>query len=256
MSAELKIEGLHVSIGDKEILRGVDLDVRQGEVHAIMGPNGSGKSTLAYAVMGHPKYQVTSGRILLNEQDILKLPTNERAKKGLFLGFQYPLEVPGVKFTTFMRNAYNALHANGKPLAVPEFHKLLKSNAALVKVDESFIKRPLNEGFSGGEKKRSEVLQMAVLNPKIAILDEPDSGLDIDALKSVAAAIKEVASRGVGVLVITHYQRILDYLRPDVVHVMIDGRIVRSGGVELVNELEKSGYSWIKGEANGNKVPA
>ncbi len=250
--ATLEIKDLHVSIGDKEILKGVNLKTGPGEVHAIMGPNGSGKSTLAYTLLGHPKYQVTQGDILIDGESILGLKADERAKKGLFLGFQYPTEVSGVGFSHFLRTAYNslskALEGDEREvfITVREFQKYLKENLAKVGLKEEFLSRYLNEGFSGGEKKRAEVLQMAVLKPKIAILDEPDSGLDIDAVQSVAKAISEVSGKEATTIIITHYARILKYLdKLDYVHVFADGRVIKTGDATLADKLEAEGYEWI-----------
>lgn len=250
----LKIKNLHVSIDDKEILKGLDFDVDRGEVHAIMGPNGSGKSTFANVLLGHPKYNVTSGEILVKDKSILDLSTDERAKLGLFLGFQYPMEISGVGYSHFLRNAYNTLNKSLAEdqkdrevfLTVREFHEYVKKNLDSVGLDKSFLGRYLNEGFSGGEKKRSEVMQMLVLKPNIAILDEPDSGLDIDAVKAVAEAINQLIATGAGVVVITHYARILRYLsKLDKVHVMAKGKIIKSSGKELSEELESKGYGWL-----------
>ena len=250
--ATLEIKDLHVSIGDKEILKGVNLKTGPGEVHAIMGPNGSGKSTLAYTLLGHPKYKVTQGDILIDGKSILGLKADERAKKGLFLGFQYPTEVSGVGFSHFLRTAYNslskALEGDEREvfITVREFQKYLKENLAKVGLKEEFLSRYLNEGFSGGEKKRAEVLQMAVLKPKIAILDEPDSGLDIDAVQSVAKAISEVSGKEATTIIITHYARILKYLdKLDYVHVFADGRVIKTGDATLADKLEAEGYEWI-----------
>ena len=250
---KLEIKDLHVSIDTKEIITGLNYTANKGEVHAIMGPNGSGKSTLAYTLLGHPKYTVTKGDILVDGQSILDLSTDERAKKGLFLGFQYPNEISGVGYSNFLRNAYNSLSkAFGQEkrevfLTVREFHNYIKTNLGLVGLDDSFLTRYLNEGFSGGEKKRSEVLQMLVLKPKVAILDEPDSGLDIDAVKAVAGAINKLVNPESGIIVITHYARILRYLNKlDYVHVMSKGKLVKSGGRELAEMLEEKGYSWLE----------
>src|SRR5690606_1680872 len=232
----LEVRNLHVSVEGNEILKGVDLVVRGGEVHAIMGPNGSGKSTLANTLMGHPRYEVTDGEVDLNGIDLLELEPDERARSGLFLAFQYPSEIPGVTVANFLRTAYNAIHGDNGGISVLEFHRLLKEKLELLHMDESFAGRYLNEGFSGGEKKRHEILQMAILKPKIAVLDETDSGLDIDALKIVANGVNSLRGPEMGVIVITHYQRILNYLRPDYVHILLDGRIVRSGGPELGEE--------------------
>ena len=250
MVTELQIKNLHAGIGEKEILKGVDLAVKQGEMHAIMGPNGSGKSTLANVVMGHPKYTVFSGDILVDGESILGLPPDKRARKGMFLGFQYPVEIQGVGMGSFLRNLVNAKRKEeGKGSMLPsEFQAMLREKIKAIDIDESFATRQLNAGFSGGEKKRAEVLQMSVLKPTIAILDEPDSGLDVDALKSVAKAIVAEAGPDLGVLVITHYQRILAYLDPQFVHIMVDGRIVKSGGSDLSKLVEERGYDWVKQE--------
>ncbi len=249
----LEIKGLHTSIDGKEILTGLNLSVNKGEVHAIMGPNGSGKSTLANAIMGHPKYNIDSGDISVRGESILNLSTDLRARKGLFLGFQYPTEIPGVGYSHFLRNAYNTLNKSlGEEqdrevfITVREFHEYVKKNLDAVGLDPSFLSRYLNEGFSGGEKKRSEVMQMLVLKPNIAILDEPDSGLDIDSVKSVAEAINKLIDTGAGVIVITHYARILRYLKKlDYVHVVARGKVIKSGGKELAEELEAKGYTWL-----------
>jgi len=240
------IEDLHVNVEGKEILKGVDLTVNQGEVHALMGPNGSGKSTLANALMGDPRYKVTQGRILLNGEDMLPLPADQRARRGMFLAFQYPLEIPGVKVRHFLRMAVKA--SKGQELSVTEFRKQLFDKMAMLEMDRSFAERYLNEGFSGGEKKRNEILQLAMLEPAMAILDETDSGLDIDALRIVAGGINKLAGPDRGMLLITHYQRILSYVEPQFVHVLFDGRVVRSGGKELALELEAKGYDWIAEE--------
>ncbi|MCH8915685.1 MAG: Fe-S cluster assembly ATPase SufC [Thaumarchaeota archaeon] len=248
----LEIKDLHVTIEGKEILKGVNLKTGPGEVHAIMGPNGSGKSTLAYTLLGHPKYKVTQGDILIDGKSILGLKADERAKKGLFLGFQYPTEVSGVGFSHFLRTAYNslskALEGDDREvfITVREFQKYLKENLKKVGLKEEFLSRYLNEGFSGGEKKRAEVLQMAVLKPKISILDEPDSGLDIDAIQSVAKAISEVSGKNSTTIIITHYARILKYLdKLDFVHVFADGKIMQTGDATLADKLEEEGYEWV-----------
>jgi Fe-S cluster assembly ATP-binding protein len=250
----LEVKDLHANIDGKEILTGLNLDIDRNEVHAIMGPNGSGKSTFANVLLGHPKYTLTSGDILVKGQSIIDLSTDERSKKGIFLGFQYPIEISGVGYSHFLRNAYNTLSKSlGEEqkdrevfLTVREFHEYVKKNLDYVGLDPSFLGRYLNEGFSGGEKKRSEVMQMLVLKPNIAVLDEPDSGLDIDAVKAVAEAINLLISAGAGVVVITHYARILRYLtKLDKVHVMARGKIIKSGGKELSEELESKGYSWL-----------
>jgi Fe-S cluster assembly ATP-binding protein len=239
---------LHVALEDgTEIVKGVDLAVNQNEVHAVMGPNGSGKSTLAYALMGHPAYEITEGEILLDGENVLELGADERAQRGLFLAFQYPHAVPGVTVTSFLRSAINAIRkakagGDDDPVAIPEFRKELLAQMDRLKVSRELASRYLNDGFSGGEKKRVEILQMAMLKPRIAILDETDSGLDIDALKIVASGVKELVGPEMGALVITHYQRILDYITPDFVHVFIDGRIVEEGGPELAHKLEAEGY--------------
>jgi Fe-S cluster assembly ATP-binding protein len=251
--AFLEIKDLHVSIDGKQILDGLNLNLDKGEVHAIMGPNGSGKSTLANAIMGHPKYTINSGEIKAKGEVINDLSTDLRARKGLFLGFQYPTEISGVGYSHFLRNAYNQLNKSLAEeqnrevfLTVREFHEYVKKNLDAVGLDPSFLGRYLNEGFSGGEKKRSEVMQMLVLKPNIAILDEPDSGLDIDAVKAVAEAINKLIDAGAGVLVITHYARILRYMKKlDYVHVVAKGKVIKSGGKELSEELEAKGYGWL-----------
>ena len=235
MPDDLTIKDLHVTIEGKKILNGVDLTVKKGEVCALMGPNGSGKSSLAYTLMGHPKYQVDKGEVWYKGQNVLELKPDERAKLGLFLSFQYPQEIPGVSVSNFLRTAYNAVKP--APIAVPDFVKLLKEKMKMLKIDDSFSRRYLNEGFSGGEKKRAEILQLAVLQPEMAILDETDSGLDIDSLKVVAEGVNSLIGPNMGILVITHYQRLLNYITPDKVHVMINGRIVKSGGEELAQHL-------------------
>jgi Fe-S cluster assembly ATP-binding protein len=240
------IEDLHVAIEGKEILKGVNLTVGRGEVHALMGPNGSGKSTLANSLMGHPRYQVTQGRVLLNGEDVLTMTADQRARQGMFLAFQYPLEIPGVKVRHFLRMAVKATKA--QDLSVTEFRKQLFDKMAMLEMDRSFAERYLNEGFSGGEKKRNEILQLAMLEPAMTILDETDSGLDIDALRIVASGINKLAAPDRGTLLITHYQRILNYVEPQFVHVFFDGRVVRSGGKELAQELEAKGYDWIAEE--------
>jgi Fe-S cluster assembly ATP-binding protein len=246
--AVLELKNLHVALEDgTEIVKGVDLSVRPNEVHAVMGPNGSGKSTLAYALMGHPAYEITEGELLLDGENILEMEADERAQRGLFLAFQYPHAVPGVTVTSFLRSAINAVRKaqNGgeeNPIPIPEFRKELLDQMDRLKVSRELASRYLNDGFSGGEKKRVEILQMAMLKPRIAILDETDSGLDIDALKVVAGGVKKLVGPEMGALVITHYQRILDYITPDFVHVFIDGRIVEEGGPELAHKLEAEGY--------------
>jgi Fe-S cluster assembly ATP-binding protein len=241
------IEDLHVNIEDKEILKGVNLTVERGQVHALMGPNGSGKSTLAHTLLGHPRFQVTQGRVLMKGKDVLPLPPDERARRGMFLAFQYPVEIPGVKVRHFLRMALKS--SKGEEPSVTEFRKQLFEKMALLDMNRAFSERYVNEGFSGGEKKRNEILQLAMLKPEMAVLDEPDSGLDIDALRAVANGINKLAGPHMGMLLITHYQRILNYVAPHFVHVLFDGRIVRSGGIELAQELEAKGYEWIAGEA-------
>ena len=247
--ATLELKNLHVSLEDgTEIVKGVDLKVSAGEVHAIMGPNGSGKSTLAYAIAGHPAYEITDGKILLDGRDVTEAEADERAQAGLFLAFQYPHAIPGVTVTNFLRQAINAVRKarNGgvdDPIAIPEFRKTLLAQMDRLKVSRELASRYLNDGFSGGEKKRVEILQMAMLKPKIAVLDETDSGLDIDALRVVAGGVQELVGPELGALVITHYQRILDYVKPDFVHVFVDGRIVEEGGPELAQKLEREGYA-------------
>jgi len=268
----LEIKDLHVNVDDKEILKGIDLIVRSGEVHAIMGPNGSGKSTLSLAVMGHPRYKVTRGSILLDGADVLKLPVDERARKGLFLAFQYPSAIPGVSVANFLRTAINARRATPgvekkNDLPIPQFRKMLAEKMQLLQVPDDFLKRAVNDGFSGGEKKRLETLQMHMFQPSFAILDETDSGLDIDALKTIATGIESLRGPEIGILLITHYERILRYVQPDFVHVLVDGRIVRTGGRELAAELEQKGYDFVREElykepsvgpaaGRGDKAPA
>lgn len=247
MASTLEIRDLKAGIEGKEILKGISLKIRQGEIHALMGPNGSGKSTLALSVMGHPTYRVSGGDILFDGKSILKDGPDERAKKGLFLSFQYPREIPGVTVSSFLRQILQSRQK--EKLDLRDYMRLLDEKMRQLDVDPQFKSRFLNKGFSGGEKKRSEILQLAVLQPKIAILDETDSGLDIDALKTVADGINKVVGKKTGVLLITHYQRILRYIKPDHVHVMIDGRIVKSGGKELAERLERDGYGWLKGGA-------
>jgi Fe-S cluster assembly ATP-binding protein len=236
----LQIQDLEVSVDDTRILRGVNLEVPQGEVHALMGPNGSGKSTLAYALAGHPRYEVTGGSVTFDGEDLLDMETDERAKAGMFLAMQYPVEVPGVSVMNFLRSALTAV--NGEEMKPREFIKRFDEASALLNFDRSFADRYLNEGFSGGEKKRHEILQMALLKPKFAVLDETDSGLDVDALRVVSDGVNALRGDDLGVLIITHYTRILQYIRPDVVHVMYDGRIARTGGPELADHLEEHGY--------------
>jgi Fe-S cluster assembly ATP-binding protein len=248
--SELVIKNLHVSIEGKEILKGVDLTVKQGETHAIMGPNGTGKSTLAYTLMGHPNYTVTAGEVSFKGQNLLELRPDERSRAGIFLAFQYPVAIPGVTVANFLRTAVNArrraTNPEDKGVPIPEFRKMLKERMTLLKMDAAFAGRYLNDGFSGGEKKRAEILQMATLKPEIAILDETDSGLDIDALRIVAEGVNALSGPELGTLVITHYQRLLDYIKPHFVHIMLDGRIVESGGPDLALHLEEQGYDWVR----------
>lgn len=265
MTSELVIQNLHVAVddGQKEVLKGVNLTVRQGEIHALMGPNGSGKSTLSNAIMGHPHYTVTEGDILLDGESVLEMAPNERARKGLFLAFQYPVAVPGVSMANFLRTAVSNVRGfidkpaneDGRPgvigsnlMPMREFRRELLDKMDEFHVDRDFAKRYLNEGFSGGEKKRVEILQMAMLQPKIAIMDETDSGLDIDALRVVSDGVNKLASTGLGILLITHYQRILEYVKPDFVHVFYNGRIVKSGGIEVAHDLEAMGYQAVRNE--------
>ena len=250
MSSVLEIRNLHVSVEDKPILKGVNLTVRQGEVHALMGPNGTGKSTLAYTLMGHPGYAVTAGQVIFKGVDVLELEPDERSRLGIFLAFQYPVAIPGVSVANFLRTAINARRkaakAADKGISIPEFRKLLKAKMDLLQMNHEFAGRYLNDGFSGGEKKRAEILQLATLEPQIAILDETDSGLDIDALRIVASGVNTLAGPELGVLVITHYQRILNYIKPQFVHVMHQGRIVETGGADLALHLEEHGYDWVR----------
>ncbi len=248
--SEMIIKDLHVSIAGKEILKGVNLEVKQGEVHALMGPNGTGKSTLAYTLMGHPEYVVTKGEVIFKGINILELKPDERSRLGIFLAFQYPVAISGVSVANFLRTAINsrrkAINPEDKGISVPEFRKMIKERMDILKMDHAFAGRYLNEGFSGGEKKRAEILQMAVLKPEIAILDETDSGLDIDALRIVSEGVNTLGGPDMGVLVITHYQRILNYVKPEFVHIMLDGRIVESGGSDLATHLEEHGYDWVR----------
>ncbi|HEX2220982.1 MAG TPA: Fe-S cluster assembly ATPase SufC [Candidatus Limnocylindria bacterium] len=258
MTDQLVISGLEVSIAGKKVLRGLDLTVRQGEVHALMGPNGSGKTSLAYALMGHPDYTADAGSVTWKGQDLLGLSPDKRARLGVFLAFQYPSAIPGVTVASFLRNIYNAVHhpkpadagSGGVPkytgIPLAKFRRMMEEKMALLRIDPGFATRYVNEGFSGGEKKRLEMLQMAVLRPELAILDETDSGLDIDALRTVAEGINAQLSDELGVLMITHYQRMLNYVTPGFVHVLLDGRIVMSGGQELAHELEAKGYEWVR----------
>ena len=250
MGAALEIRNLHANVEDKPILRGVNLTVKQGEVHALMGPNGSGKSTLANVLLGHPAYQVTQGEIIFDGKNLLELEADERSRLGLFLAFQYPVSIPGVTLANFLRQAINsrmkAENPDSKGISIPDFRRLLRSKMDYLQMDHSFAGRYLNEGFSGGEKKRAEILQMATLSPRITILDETDSGLDIDALRIVAEGVDKLKGPDLGILVITHYQRILNYIKPQFVHVMFEGRIVESGGPDLALRLEENGYDWVR----------
>ena len=248
----LEIRNLHASIDGNEILKGINLTIKQGEVHAIMGPNGSGKSTLAKVLAGHPQYEVTSGEVIYDGKSLLEMSPDERARSGVFMAFQYPVEVPGVSNSQFLRLAYNEKqkHLGEEELDPLEFKDLLKEKARIVEMDASFMSRSVNEGFSGGEKKRNEILQMAVLDPKLAVLDETDSGLDIDALRIVAEGVNKLHSPDKAVILVTHYQRLLNYIVPDFVHVLSAGRIVKEGGKELALELEEKGYDWLK-DVNG-----
>lgn len=251
MAALLEIKDLHVEIDGKPILKGVSLTVNKGEVHALMGPNGSGKSTLSNVLMGHPKYTITQGKVLYQGEDITVLKVHERAKKGIFLAFQYPTAIPGVTVANFLRTALKSVR--GESAALKTFRKTLREKMALLEMDEKFASRYVNDGFSGGEKKRLEILQMAMLEPKLTLLDETDSGLDIDALRIVSNGINKLAGPETGVLLVTHYQRILNYVKPHFVHVLINGQIVHSGGPEMAKELESKGYDWLKEE---EKAPA
>jgi Fe-S cluster assembly ATP-binding protein len=247
----LQIKNLRANVGEKEILRGIDLQVGAGEVHAIMGPNGSGKSTLAHVLSGRENYQVTEGEVIYDGKDLLAMSPEERAREGIFLAFQYPVEIPGVSTTYFLKAALNAVrkHQGLDELDAMEFLALIKDRMKLVEMEQTLMNRPLNEGFSGGEKKRNEILQLAVLDPKLAILDETDSGLDIDALRIVASGVNALRRNDRAMIVITHYQRLLNYIIPDFIHVLFEGRIVRSGTKELAFELERKGYDWIRNEA-------
>jgi Fe-S cluster assembly ATP-binding protein len=249
--AVLRIDDLHVSVEGKPIVNGLSLDIPAGEVHAVMGPNGSGKSTLANTLMGHPRYEVTDGLVFLNGEEITGLGPDERARKGLFLAMQYPTSIPGVTMVNFLRAALKSVQ--GQDVPVREFRQRLMDALAVLKMDESFARRYVNEGFSGGEKKRAEILQMSLLRPTVAVMDETDSGLDIDALRTVANGINALRNPEMGILLITHYQRILNYVSPDHVHVLYKGQIVRSGGKELASELEAKGYDWIKSEIDGEE---
>jgi Fe-S cluster assembly ATP-binding protein len=251
MANELVIRDLHVAVEGKEILKGINLSVGKGEIHAIMGPNGSGKSTLANTLLGHPHYVVTGGEILYKGENIVGMKPDERARRGLFLAFQYPQAVPGVTVANFLRTALNArrkanMNGDFKPISIPDFRKMMRETMAKLKLDESFATRYLNDGFSGGEKKRAEILQLAILKPEIAILDETDSGLDIDGVRIVAEGVNALAGPDLGILIITHYQRILNYVKPQFVHVLVSGRIAIEGGPELALKLEEHGYDWVK----------
>jgi len=251
----LEIKNLHVSVNGREILRGVDLSVKAGEVHAIMGPNGSGKSTLAHVIAGRPGYEVTAGSVRYEGRDLLAMPPEERAREGVFLAFQYPVEIPGVSNVYFLKAALNAIrkHRGQSELDAMDFLALVKEKAKLVDIDEALVRRPVNEGFSGGEKKRNEIFQMAILDPRLAVLDETDSGLDIDALKVVAGGVNQLRSPQRAMVLVTHYQRLLDYIVPDFVHVLLDGRIVKSGDKELARELESRGYEWLEAPAAADR---
>ncbi|HAM1282077.1 TPA: Fe-S cluster assembly ATPase SufC [Listeria monocytogenes] len=246
--ATLKIQDLHVEIEGKEILKGVNLEISTGEIHAIMGPNGTGKSTLSSAIMGHPKYEVTQGTITLDGEDVLEMEVDERARAGLFLAMQYPSEISGVTNAEFIRAAINSRREEGDEIPVMQFIRKLDAKMDILDMDEEMVERYLNEGFSGGEKKRNEILQLLMIEPKLAILDEIDSGLDIDALKVVSKGVNEMRGEGFGCLIITHYQRLLNYITPDFVHVMMQGKVVKEGGPELAKRLEAEGYDWIKQE--------
>ncbi|WP_018753342.1 Fe-S cluster assembly ATPase SufC [Paenibacillus sanguinis] len=248
MATHFVVEGLKATIEDKEILKGIDIEIKGGEIHAIMGPNGTGKSTLASALMGHPKYEVTDGKALLNGEDVLEMAVDERARAGLFLAMQYPSEIAGVTNSDFLRSAINARREEGDEISLIKFIRQMEGQMKALEMNPEFAHRYLNEGFSGGEKKRNEILQMMLLDPKIVILDEIDSGLDIDALRIVANGVNSMRSEDRGFLIITHYQRLLNYVKPDFVHVMMQGRIVKSGGPELAERLEQDGYDWIKEE--------
>jgi Fe-S cluster assembly ATP-binding protein len=259
MATTLDIQNLCVSVSGKQVLKGVNLVIKQGEVHALMGPNGTGKSTLAYTLLGHEGYKITGGRILFDGQDITGMATDARARLGLFLAFQYPVSIPGVTVANFLRSAMNArlraVDPHHKGVPIPEFRKALKSKMELLEMPSEFAGRYLNDGFSGGEKKRAEILQLAVLQPKIAILDETDSGLDIDALRIVASGVDALTGPDLGVLVITHYQRMLNYIKPQFVHMFFDGRIVESGGADLALRLEEQGYDWVREKYAGATQP-
>ena len=244
----LEVHGLHVKVADSAILNGIDISVNPGEVHAIMGPNGSGKSTLANVLAGRPEYEVTQGRVVYLGQDLLAMEPEQRAREGVFLAFQYPMELPGVRAWQFLKAAVDALreHKGEEELSARDFDRMLRDKIKMVEIDPDLARRTVNEGFSGGEKKRNEILQMAMLEPKLAVLDETDSGLDIDALRIVADGVNKLRNESNAVVLVTHYQRMLNYITPDYVHVLMDGRIVRSGGPELAHELEAKGYDWIR----------
>jgi Fe-S cluster assembly ATP-binding protein len=254
--AVLEIKNLHVSVEGNEVLRGLDIVVRQGEIHALLGPNGAGKSTLGYAIMGHPKYEITDGEVLLNGENLLEMEADERSRAGLFLAFQYPISVPGVTVANFLRMALNARRDEEQGKISPmEFRRVLTGKMDQLGIDRAFAGRYLNEGFSGGEKKRAEILQLATLEPRIAILDETDSGLDIDAMRIVADGVNQLLGPEMGILVITHYQRFLNYIKPDYVHILLDGKVVVRGGAELAEELDEKGYEWVR-EQYGEKEVA
>lgn len=251
----LKIDNLHASVGDKEILKGLSLEVGEGQVHAIMGPNGSGKSTLSNVLVGHPGYTVTEGTVTFKGKSLLEMPAENRSHEGLFMSFQYPVEIPGVSMMNFMRTAINEKrkYLGLEPIAPADFLKLVKEKREIVKLDNKFMNRSVNQGFSGGEKKRNEIFQMAMLEPSLSILDETDSGLDIDALRIVAEGVNTLKNPQSSVIVITHYQRLLDYIKPDIVHVLYNGRIIKTAGPELALELEERGYDWVIEEFEGKK---
>jgi len=246
MSKFLVIEDLYVNVEDKQILKGVNLTINKGEIHALMGPNGSGKSTLSNALMGHPKYKITKGKIYLNGEDITDMPPDQRAKKGIFLAFQYPVAIPGVRIFNFLKNMMSSVQ--GRELNISEFRKELKEKTKMLEVKSSFIQRYLNDGFSGGEKKRNEILQMALFNPKLALLDETDSGLDVTALKTVCDGINKILNPEMSAIIITHYKRMLEYVRPQFVHIIMDGKIVKEGGDDLIDYIDENGYKWIEEE--------
>jgi len=256
----LEIKDLYVSVAGKEIIKGLNLTIKQGEIHALMGPNGTGKSTLSNAIMGHPNYEINSGQILIDGEDISNLSVEERSHKGIFLAFQYPVAIPGVTLANFLRVAVNAkmkaLDPESKGMSLVEFRRKMKSKMDLLQMDYSFGGRYLNDGFSGGEKKRAEILQLAMLEPKFAILDETDSGLDIDAIRIVSEGVNSLANEDLGVLVITHYQRMLNYIKPQFVHILFDGRIVETGGPELALKLEEHGYDWVRDEFEPSETQA